>query len=195
MIARVLRATAFACTALALPVALSAALSGCGFRPLYGSFSPHPGTLATFSSIYIEPIPDNPGYQLRNSLIDLLGASNSASAPYHLKITWRERLYPVAVQNQRIPVGPTATINEIITTRFNYRLSIEYQLVQNPKNTLVTKGQEDALSSYNVTASAAGAYATQASRLDAEKDAATAIASRLKLDLAIFLAHHPEAAR
>jgi LPS-assembly lipoprotein len=115
-------------------------------------------------------------------------------AQYHLKITYREKGFPIAVQNQPVPIGAGKTINEIITTRFNYRLAVAYQLV-NAKNDVITSGNEDALASYNVTASSAGTYATETANLDAQKRAADDIANRLKLDLALYFAHHPGAAK
>lgn len=175
--------------------AFALALSACGFRPLYGRYSSNPGTVATFAGIYVEPIPDRVGYELRNSLIDLLDAGDAQSgAPYHLKVTYRERIFPIAVQNQTVPIGADKTINEIITTRFNYRLEATYQLVD-LKNAVITSGKDDALASYNVTASSAGAYATEMANLDAQKRAADDIANRMKLDLALYFAHHPGAPR
>ncbi len=171
------------------------ALSACGFRPLYGSFSGAPGTVAAFHAIYVEPVPESVGYELRNTLIDLLDAGGSAAgAQYRLAITYREKTYPVAVQNQTVPVGAGKTINEIITTRYNYRLDVDYRLTT-PKGDVLTKGEEDALGSYNVTASSAGAYATEAAKLDAQRRAADEIANRLKLDLAVWFAHHSGGAR
>jgi len=170
-------------------------LSACGFRPLYGSFSTAPATVATFRAIYVEPISERVGYELRNTLIDLLDASGSpAGAQYHLAVTYREKTYPVAVQNQSVPIGAGKTINEIITTRYNYRLDIDYRLLT-PKGEVVTKGEEDALGSYNVTASSAGAYATEMGKLDAQRRAADEIANRVKLDLAVWFAHHAGYAR
>lgn len=178
------------CTCLA-----ALALSACGFRPLYGSFSSAPGTIAAFRAIYVEPIPESVGYELRNTLIDLLNAGGSpAGAQYYLAITYREKTYPVAVQNQTVPIGGGKTINEIITTRYNYRLDVDYRLTT-PKGDVVTKGEEDALGSYNVTASSAGAYATEAAKLDAQRRAADEIASRVKLDLAVWFTHHSGGAR
>ncbi len=45
------------------------ALTACGFHPLYGRGGASPAIMA---SIYVEPIADRTGYELRNSLMDLL---------------------------------------------------------------------------------------------------------------------------
>jgi LPS-assembly lipoprotein len=175
-------------------LALALVLCSCGFRPLYGSFSSAPGTIATFRTIYVQPIPERVGYELRNSLIDLLDASGSpVGARYYLVIIYREKIIPVAVQNQSVPISAGKTVNEVITTRYNYRLVADYRLTT-PKGVLVTKGSEDSLADYNVTASAAGTFATEAAKLDAQNAAADDIANHLKLDLAMWFASHPGAA-
>ena len=43
-------------------------LAACGFHPLYGRGGASPAIMA---SIYVDPIPDRTGYELRNSLTDL----------------------------------------------------------------------------------------------------------------------------
>ena len=50
-------------------------LAGCGFRPLYASDSG--GANRVFSSIYVAPIEEDTGYELRNSLIDLLDTTGA----------------------------------------------------------------------------------------------------------------------
>ena len=46
------------------------ALGACGFRPLYG----HSNLAPQMALIYVEPIADRDGYELRNTLINLLEA-------------------------------------------------------------------------------------------------------------------------
>ena len=58
---------------LACAVAMSTALCGCGLHPLYADYGPDSGSQQIFRSIYVEPIDGEvAGYEMRNSLIDLL---------------------------------------------------------------------------------------------------------------------------
>ena len=50
-------------------VALLPLIAGCGFRPLYGDARMEP----QMASIYVEPVAERDGYELRNTLINLLG--------------------------------------------------------------------------------------------------------------------------
>ena len=45
-------------------------LGGCGFHPLYGGMNSD--MKETLASIYVEPVPERIGYELRNTMIDLL---------------------------------------------------------------------------------------------------------------------------
>ena len=172
---------------MAIVAAAALALAACGFRPLYGRYSANPDTTGLFKSTYVEPIPYRVGYELRNTLIDLLRAKATPNgALYRLKITYNEQQIPIAVQN--VPIG---TINETITTRYNYRLTANYELTAVRNNASIVKGSEDALASYNVTQSASGMYATETAMLNAQKSAANDIAVRLRTDLAVYFDTHP----
>jgi LPS-assembly lipoprotein len=93
-------------------------LAACGFHPLYGSSATGPGIAGTLSEIYVEPIPDRVGYQLRNNLLDLFNATGHADdAAYRLKLTLNEEEQAVALQtNTNI-------------TRYNYTLKAHYELI------------------------------------------------------------------
>ena len=96
-------------------IAIGLALGGCGFHPLYGGMNGEMN--ATLSSIYVEPVPDRIGYELRNTMIDLLDGPGSASgASYRLRLTLNETTQGIALQND-------ATI-----TRYNDRLTVTYEL-------------------------------------------------------------------
>src|ERR1700759_3857212 len=135
-----------------LLVAALLLLGGCGFHPMYaGNLAPQ------LSSIYVEPVPEADGYELRNSLIDLLGSNGvEAGKAYRLTITLNQTSQGVALQND-------ATI-----TRYNDRLTAAYTLSDAKGNTL-TSGSQTGLSSYNVAASP---YSTLAAQQDADKRAA-----------------------
>ena len=160
---------------------LALALAACGFRPLYGRYGANPGAQRIFSSIYVQPIDaERAGYQLRNSLIDLLEASASpANAIYRLDVDLREARQGVAVQ-------PNASI-----TRYNYTLLARYKLIDAKSGKVITKGTQSTLSAYNVLpSSATSSYGTQSAREDAQKRAADDIAQRIRLDLGVYFARN-----
>ena len=98
------------------------------------------------------------GYELRNSLIDLLEASQSpAGAVYQLNVALRKARQGVAVQTN-------ATI-----TRYNYTLEAHYRLIDARTGKVVTSGTQSTLSAYNVMpSSSTSAYSTLMARQDAQ---------------------------
>ena len=147
-------------------------LAGCGFHPLYAKNNGATAPGQSLAAIYVEPIPERVGYQLRNDLLDVLnGASQSDGAQYRLKLTYREQKDPVALQ-------PNAT-----TTRYNYRLMAHYELVPAAGTTPIKTGDVNALSAYNVASSP---YATVIAERDANDRAATDVAERIRIELAVY---------
>ena len=147
--------------------ALCLVLMGCGFRPLYGSAQVSP----QMASIYVEPIPESNGYELRNHLIDLLRSDGDpAGKAYHLKITLNSTTQSVTLQND-------ATIS-----RYNDTLKASYVLTDD-KDTPIAQGDMSGLSSYNVANSP---YSTLVARQDSDLRAADDLAERIQLDLGVF---------
>jgi LPS-assembly lipoprotein len=150
------------------PVVLAACLllGACGFHPMYGS-----ALAPQLSSVFVEPIAEREGYELRTSLIDALQSDgDTAGKAYRLKITLNETSQGVALQND-------ANI-----TRYNNRLVAHYTLSDTRGNVL-TSGTETELSAYNVVQSP---YATFTAQQDASKRAAQDVAERIHLDLGVW---------
>ena len=148
-------------------LALLPLLAGCGFRPLYGDARLEP----QMASIFVEPVAERDGYELRNALINLLGSNgNVRGKAYRLKIVLSEANQGVALQND-------ATI-----TRYNDTLTVSYVL-SDAGGTEVTSGIQSSLASYNVVASP---YSTLSAQQDADKRAALDIAERIRIDLGAF---------
>jgi LPS-assembly lipoprotein len=145
-------------------------LAGCGFHPMYG------GSLApALSSVYVEPIAERDGYELRNSLIDALQSDgDKAGKLYNLKVTLNETSQGIALQND-------ATI-----TRYNGRLEAHYVLSDTLGHEL-TSGSQIELSAYNVVQSP---YATLTAQQDSSKRAAQDVAERIHLDLGVWFRNH-----
>ena len=157
----------------AIAIAFAFLLSACGFHPLYSGMNSDMNQ--TLSSIYVEPMPDRIGYELRNTMIDLLDGPGTASgASYRLKLALSQTTQGIALQND-------ATI-----TRYNDTLTVTYELTDMGGH-VVTKGTETGLSAYNVLPSSPNAnYGTLAAQQDADKRAAQDIAERIRLDLNVF---------
>jgi LPS-assembly lipoprotein len=164
-------------------IACSMLLAGCGFHPLYAVPDiPNGGMQEQLRSIYVEPVPERLGYQLRNQLIDLLDAQGETTgARYRLHVTLATKSEAIGVQSQTAPGGVTQTA----ITRYNDKLTAEYELVDLKTNAVVTRGIETGLSSYNVLSSP---YATLAMQQDSGRRSAEDIADRIRIDLAVWFA-------
>jgi LPS-assembly lipoprotein len=149
-----------------LAAALCLPLAACGFHPMYG------GALAPeMSSIYVEPIAERDGYELRTALIDLLNSDGrEGGKKYRLKITLTESSQGIALQND-------ATI-----TRYNNNLSAKFELTDTG-GTVLKQGSQTELASYNVVTSP---YASLVAEQDANKRAAQDMAERIRLDLGVW---------
>ena len=142
-------------------------LAGCAFRPMYGRSSLSP----QLASIYVEPVAERDGYELRNRLIDLLQSDGQETGKkYHLKIVLNEASQGIALQND-------ASI-----TRYNNRLEARYVLSDMQGHEL-TSGIQTELSAYNVVQSP---YATLTAQQDSAKRAAQDVAERIHLDLGVW---------
>jgi LPS-assembly lipoprotein len=158
-----------------LACVLAFALSGCGFRPLYGNGGLNAGVGPTLENVYVEPIPERVGYELRNELLDLFnGTGQSNNAAYRLKLSVNETEEAVILQT-----------NTAIT-RYNYTLSAHYELIPRDGTTAVKAGDVTALSAYNVAA-APFLYARVTAERDAKNRAANDIAERIRTQIAVYL--------
>ena len=150
-------------------------LSGCGFHPLYGNTALDPHVGPTLANVYVEPISDRVGYELRNNLLDLFNATGAADgAAYRLKLTLSEMEEAVVLQT-----------NTAIT-RYNYTLLAHYELIPRESAMAVKIGDVTALSAYNVAA-APFLYATVTAERDAKNRAANDIAERIRTQIAVYL--------
>ncbi len=164
-------------------VLLGLLLSGCGFHPLYAVPDTPGGSMqGTLRAIYVEPVPERLGYQLRNRLIDVLdGQGESGGARYRLKLNLTTKSDAIGVQSQTTTGGVVQTA----ITRYNDTLRCEYELSDARSGAVITKGVETGLSAYNVLSSP---YATLAVQQDADRRAAEDIADRIRIDLAVWFA-------
>lgn len=130
------------------------------------------GTLGpALASIYVEPVPESAGYELRNQLIDLLGSDGrQAGKAYFLKLTLSEESNGVALEND-------ATI-----TRYDDTLTASYVLTD-AQGKQVTSGTQTSLASYNTSNAP---YSTLAVQQDSDRRAADDLADRIRMDLGAY---------
>ena len=157
-------------------------LAGCGFHPLYGS-NGDSHLVAMLSTVYVEPIPDRVGYQLRNDLLDLFNATGQAEgAAYRLKLSLVETEEVVGLQT-----------NTAIT-RYNYILKAHYQLIPQGSADPTKMGDVTTLTAYDVAA-APFLYATVTAERDAKDRATNDIAELIRTELAVYLRSASQASR
>ena len=98
------------------PIAVTAAslfLAGCGFQPLYGTLPSGSGAGQSLTHVYVEPIPERMGYELRNTLLDLFNADGSpADANYRLRLT-------LSGNEEAVVLQPNTAITDRKSTRLN----------------------------------------------------------------------------
>lgn len=156
-----------------LALCASLFLAACGFHPLYGNGGA--GVGPALSTIFVEPIAERVGYELRNDLLDLLNFSGSSeTSQYRLKLYLSEREDAVVLQ-----------ANTSIT-RYNYTLIAHYELTPKGSTDTIKTGDLTAFAAYNVAA-APFLYATVTAQRDAHNRAANDIAERLRIELAVYL--------
>lgn len=158
---------------LAAIMAAAIVLSGCSFHPLFANGSSVHGGPEVFHTIYVDPIDaERGGYELRDSLIDLLeGTSRQTAALYRLKVDVKQTVEGTAIE----------TTGDI--TRYTYTMVADFELSDIHTGAEITKGSETSVQGYDVVASP---YATLVAQQDAQKFAARDIADRIRVDLGVF---------
>ncbi len=161
----------------AAAVALALGLGACSFHPLFARTDTAPGGQQAFHSIYVDPVEaERAGYELRNTLIDLLqGANHQNDARYRLKVAMKQTVEGTAIQ----------TNGNI--TRYTYTMIADFALSDIHTGAEITKGSETSVAAYDVVASP---YATLTAQQDAQKYAAHDIADRIRVDLAVYFLKH-----
>lgn len=152
-------------------LAMGLALSACGFHAMYGR-----STLAPqLASIYVEPIAERDGYELRNTLINLLQTDGEETGKaYRLKVILNESSQGIALQN------------DTTISRYNNTLNVHYTLTDASGKEL-TSGTQAEMSAYNVVQSP---YATLVAAQDSTKRAAQDMAQRIQLELGVWFREH-----
>lgn len=157
---------------LVLALAAAAALSGCGFRPLYAVGTTPEGVSSYFSQVFVEPIPGRQGVHLRNQMMDALTPEGTpGSAAYRLSIKLDDIKEGLAIkENTQI-------------TRYNYSLTAKYELRDSVSGEVLDHGTARAIAAYNVAESQ---FATQSAERDAQERAAREVGEDIRLRLGLY---------
>ncbi|MGH6780619.1 MAG: LPS assembly lipoprotein LptE [Sphingomonadaceae bacterium] len=153
---------------LAAVLLASAALSGCGLRPLYAGGGK--GAVAqSLSEIEVAPIPGQAGWLVRNAINDRLAASGAGEKRYRLEIELDDKLTGFGVR----------TDNAV--TRERRTLRARYKLVEGTTVVLDATAGSDA--GIDVVSSE---YATIAAEQTALENLAQQIADQIVTRLALY---------
>ncbi len=157
--------------AVAITVVL-AAVSGCGFTPLYGerSLSAAPSVNDAMRQVVIRPLPDRQGQKLRQVLREQLQPRGMTDRPlYDLEVQLTTRIEEVGVRR------------DATSSRANYILIANFFLNEGPNRLVGDRVQ--AIVSYNILDEQ---YATVASQADAENRAIRIVGEDIKTRLAVY---------
>lgn len=157
----------------ALAIALTSILGGCGFQPLYGENSPTSTVASELSSITIAPVKTRIGQQVRNNLISTMRPPGQESPS-----RFRLELDPTETQRD-IFVQPNAEV-----TRQNYTLRVRFALYDAGSNKLVHDGSAFSIVSYDRVASE---FANVRALRSAESQAARVVSDDIRTALAAYL--------
>lgn len=160
-------------------VAGAAALSGCGFRPLYGRHGTDPAAV-DLAAVRVDRISDRLGQILRNDLIERLTPLGEPADPrYRLSVRLREARTALAIQAD-------STI-----TRFNLRIDVTFSLIDARSGKALYRGRTRAVGSYDAVRSD---FATLTAEQDSARRTVREASEDIRGQLAAFFARRKAAA-
>jgi LPS-assembly lipoprotein len=149
------------------------ALSGCGWKPLYGTTASGADLQEVMRSVDIAKIPGRVGQQIRNELIyDTTGGGVQGVPEYRLDIAIRESVLNTLVNSEGDSQSQT------------YQLYSQFKLIRLSDNEVVLTGNSNARAAYDKVDSV---FADIRAQRDAENRAAKTIADTVRLRMAAFL--------
>jgi LPS-assembly lipoprotein len=152
-------------------------VAGCGFRPVYGTWSAAAETVVELNRVAIEPIGDRNGQMLRNLLIDRFYTTGRPADPrYRLVIR-------LATTQEDLGIRRDAT-----ATRARIRLVADYELVDAASGQTVYRSFSRAVVSYNLLEAQ---YATLVSEQDAYDRGLTELSEDIRTRISLFFTRAP----
>jgi LPS-assembly lipoprotein len=145
-------------------------LAGCGLHPLYGGGASSP-IAATLRSVQVAPIAGQPGWFMRNKLIDRLGETGSADAQYRLDVTLDDNITSFGIRGDRA------------ATRERRTLRARYQLVSLATGTVVLDATAGSDAGIDIVSSE---YATVAAEQTALEELSDTVADQIVARLSLY---------
>ncbi len=149
-------------------------LTGCGFKPLYGSAAGVSAPQASFAAVEIANIPNWEGQFLRNALIDRIYAQNGRpqNAAYILQVS------KVRAKRNELGVRKDAT-----ATHVQLRIETTMTLTAPSSGTMLLKRELKSFGAYNIFDSQ---YATMTAETAAREQALLELADQITQELALY---------
>jgi LPS-assembly lipoprotein len=152
---------------------LLAAVTGCGFQPLYGTKTTRDRAVIELSSVAIDPIPDRIGQLVRNDLIDRIHTKGRDYQPrYRLKVD-------LTTANEGLAVR-----SDDVVTRRNMTLSATYSIYNSKTGAVLFEGHTFSVASYNVGNSE---FANLSAQRDARVRTAREVSEEIKNQVVYFV--------
>jgi LPS-assembly lipoprotein len=157
---------------IAIALAASLALGGCGLHPLYGGGASS-SVAMTMRSIAVAPIAGQSGWLVRNKLIERLGDEGAGQAAYRLDVTLDDNITSYGLRADRAATQERRT------------LRARYQLVDLTNGSVVLDETAGSDASIDVVSSE---YATVAAEQTALENLSGIVADQIVARLAIYAA-------
>ena len=148
-------------------------LTGCGFSPIYGSFSNNPKISADMNNVAIANIPEHEGQMLRNYLIDRMYHKGRPENP--------TTTLEIILKSSEISLGLQ---KDATTSRQEYNLTANYTLKDKSARTLAS-GTARSIVSYNKLDAQ---YGTLASRKNASERAVKEVSEQIINRISLYFA-------
>lgn len=148
-------------------------LTGCGFKPLYGTHGQQPQDSPTLNTVAISTIPDQEGQYLRNNLMDRFYKDGYPTTP-----TLTLDIAPLSETKTELDLTKSSD-----ATRAQLRLTTIMTLRDSLKNILLQRSIYT-IASYNILGSE---FATRVTQQSARKNAVDDLARQIEMNLTLYL--------
>ena len=156
-------------------LAQGAALSACGFKPMYGQNSGAAvSTTTAFKTVDIVNIPDRNGQMLRNNLVDRMTPRGASSAP----------VYKLNVINLQESIRGLDVTVRSDTTREQMKISGTLVFTDVASGEILMEKPLSVRGSYNILESE---YTSRVSRQDLREDLIEKLARQIERSVAVYL--------
>ena len=154
---------------------LAFAVVACGFQPLHGRQGDAAGgtPAAQLADVYISPIPNRIGQEVRNGLLDRLNTLDQpVGSQLRLDVKLTSRKEGLAIRSDET------------VTRFNFRLRALFRLIDTRSGETIFSGRTVSISAYNIVRSS---FANVTAEKDAQSRAAREVSEEIHTQIAVYL--------